>query len=166
MKTATIAHGLLWYLPPTMGYIHDQLLALGPERSLVLAAHPWAPGRFPLARVHFALAAPGQLHLSPAGRPLSPHYHALWRDTVRAEKAALLHVHDGRLAPSFLPLAREFSLPLVTTFLGRDVSADLNDPDYLAGLRTLFVEGDRFIAMSHSMARQIERLGCQPAKVG
>jgi colanic acid/amylovoran/stewartan biosynthesis glycosyltransferase WcaL/AmsK/CpsK len=165
MNTPTIAHGLLWYLPPTMGYIHDQLLALGAERSLVIAAHPWTPQRFPLPRVRFAPASPGQLHLSPAGRPLSPHYHELWRPTIRDERPALLHVHDGRLAPSFLPLAKEFGLPLVTTFLGRDVSAGLDDPDYLAGLHHLFDEGDRFIAMSQAMARQVERLGCPAEKI-
>jgi glycosyltransferase involved in cell wall biosynthesis len=165
MSGPTIAHGLLWYLPPTMGYIHDQLLALGPERSLVLAAHAWAPERFPLPHVHFAPSARGKLHLSPTGRPLSPRYHELWRPILRGGGAALLHIHDGRLAPAFLPLAREYNLPLVTTFFGRDVSTDLDDPDYLADLRRLFDEGDWFTVMSHAMARQIEHLGCPAEKI-
>lgn len=161
----TIAHGLLWYLPPTSGYLYDQLVALGPERSVVFAAHAWQPHRFPFPRVHFAPASRGQLHLSPRGRPVSPRFHEYWRDWVVKEEVGLLHVHDGRLAPSLLPLAREFELPLVTTFLGRDITADLDDEEYLSGLRQLFREGARFTVMSRDMARQVERLGCPAEKV-
>src|SRR6266566_7354906 len=67
---ATIAHALLWYLPPTSAYLYDHLVALGVDRSVVFAAHAWEPQRFPFPRVYVAPADGQQLHLSPVGRPL------------------------------------------------------------------------------------------------
>lgn len=162
---ATIAHGVLWYLPPTMGYLHDQLLTLGPERSVVWAAQRWEPERFPFPRVHFAPPPEEGSWLSATGRVVSPRFSPLWEPLVQEEAIAALHVHDGRLAPSFLPLARAWGLPLVTTFLGRDVSANLEEPGYRDALGRLFEEGDRFIVMSREMARRVQALGGPAGKI-
>src|SRR5713101_2781715 len=106
---STIAHCLIWYLPPTMGYVHDQLLALGADRSAVLALHPDEPDRFPLDRVYILSPLETVRHLPRCRLAISPPMDRLWRPIVREENVAALHVHDGRLAPSFLPLARHFS---------------------------------------------------------
>jgi len=167
MPTAplTLAQCLIWYLPPTMGYLYDQFMTLGPERSVVFAARPLEPGRFPFDRLYLAPASGDWRQLSPQGRLLSSAFHRLWRPIVQEERVALLHVHDGRLAPSFLSLARDLDLPLVTTFLGRDVSAHLDDAGYRVALQQLFDAGTLFTVMSQAMARQVERLGCPATKI-
>jgi colanic acid/amylovoran biosynthesis glycosyltransferase len=161
----TIAHCLIWYLPPTMGYIYDQMLALGPERSVVFAAHPVQPERFPFDRVYILPPSVEEKNLRPSDRVTCPPFHAVWRPIVTAERVALLHVHDGRIAPAFLPLAKYHHIPIATTFLGRDVTANLDDAHYVNALRFLFSQGDVFTVMSQDMARQVQRLGCPAHKI-
>jgi colanic acid/amylovoran biosynthesis glycosyltransferase len=162
----TIAHCMIWYLHPTMHYLYDQIVALGPERAVVFAARPVEPERFPLDRVYIAAPPP-----PPPVRPtrstifMAPPFHFMWHPLVQEENIALLHAHDGRIAPDFLPLARHFGIPIVTTFLGHDVSASLNDPHYVGALRVLFRKGDLFTVMSHDMGRQLEQLGCPNEKI-
>lgn len=148
-----------------MSYIHDQLLALGVERSVVFAAQAMNPERFPFPRLYIL---PSQVEISrwsPNDRLFLPRFDTLWRPLVSAENVAALHVHDGRIAPSFLPLARHCGIPIVTTFLGRDVTADLDNAEYLNALRLLFSQGHLFTVMSHDMARQVQRLGCPKEKL-
>jgi colanic acid/amylovoran biosynthesis glycosyltransferase len=161
----TIAQCLIWYLPPTMGYIYDQLMALGPERSVVFATEPVAPERFPFERLYFRQApAPVDVGSSQA-MAVAQTFAQLWAPLVREEKVALLHCHDGRIAPAFLSVAHRCDIPIATTFLGRDVSASLRDPGYVQALQTLFKEGDLFTVMSHDMARQVRHLGCPEDKL-
>jgi colanic acid/amylovoran biosynthesis glycosyltransferase len=161
----TIAHCLIWYLPLTMGYIYDQLLALKSARSVVFAAHAIQPERFPFDSVYILPPLEAGWDRVPGDRLIFPAFDVAWRPIVRAEQVALLHVHDGRIAPAFLPLARYYRIPIVTSFLGRDVTANLDDVHYLNALRLLFSRGDSFTVMSHDMAAQVQRLGCPEHKI-
>jgi colanic acid/amylovoran biosynthesis glycosyltransferase len=160
-----IAHCLIWYLHPTTHYLYDQIITSGRERAVVFAAHAVQPERFPLDRIYIA-QEPTQ-EQSPQDRAVMvvPPFHLMWRPIVREENVGLLHVHDGRIAPAFLPLARHFEIPIVTTFLGYDVSASLNDAAYINALRLLFGQGDLFVVMSQQMGRQLEQLGCPKTKI-
>jgi colanic acid/amylovoran biosynthesis glycosyltransferase len=156
---------MIWYLHPTMHYLYDQILALGRERAVVFAAIPVQPERFPLDRVYIAERPPEPPPPTRNTVLVVPPFHVQWRPLVQEEKVGLLHCHDGRAAPEFLPLALECGIPIVTTFLGYDVSASLNDPWSRAALPVLFRKGDLFTVMSQDMGRQIERLGCPREKI-
>lgn len=161
----TIAQCMIWYLPPTMGYVYDELQAVRPERSVVFTAHAVQPERFPFGRV-YTLPSPMEVaRQTRTGVAVIPPFDCLWRSLVREENVAALHVTDGRIAPEFLPLARRFGLPIVTTFLGYDVSAGLNNPSYVQALQDLFEKGDLFRVLSQDMARQIQRLGGPDGKI-
>jgi colanic acid/amylovoran biosynthesis glycosyltransferase len=161
----TVAQCMIWYLPPTMGYVYDELRAVRTVRSVVFAAHAVQPERFPLDRV-YTLPSPAEMaQRATRSATVLPPFDRLWHALVREENVAALHVIDGRIAPQFLPVAPHFRLPIVTTFLGYDVSAAPNNPEYVRALQQLFEKGDLFRVLSRDMARQIRRLGCPDGKI-
>src|ERR1043166_3912562 len=148
----SIAHCLIWYLKPTMGNLYDEIMACRPAASVILAAPPIEPERFPCRRLYSQPAGPTALDPS-IPSPALPLDGRIWRPVVDREEIQVIHAIDGRIAPGFVPLARECGLPLVTSFLGRDVSANLDDSRYVTALQLVFREGTVCRVVSDDMAR-------------
>lgn len=91
-----------------------------------------------------------------------------FRETESLQMCALIHAHFGPDATFALPLAKRYSLPLVTTFHGYDVLTSRERLAQLGGFRVkrflsqesrLKREGARFIAVSRFVQNALVRLG-------
>jgi glycosyltransferase involved in cell wall biosynthesis len=71
----------------------------------------------------------------------------------------------GPVGLGLLPVARALGCPLFVHFHGVDVSRIARDPGRLHAYRTLFAEVRGVIAPSAFIARQLETLGCDAAKL-
>jgi len=84
---------------------------------------------------------------------------------LRQENACLLHAHFGEWGYRCLKLKRRTGIPLVTTFYGWDMSRlPAQSAAWRERYRTLFQEGDLFLAEGPVMREGLIGLGCPPAK--
>jgi colanic acid/amylovoran biosynthesis glycosyltransferase len=80
--------------------------------------------------------------------------------------AGLLHIFFGHIAPQFRPLMRVWPHPVVVSFHGADAGVNMDKPGYLKAMREVFELADRMLCRSESLARDLEKLGCPPEKIG
>ncbi len=97
-----------------------------------------------------------------------------FREIESLQKCALIHAHFGPDATFALPLAKRYSLPLVTTFHGYDVLTNRSRLAQLGGFRVkrflkqedrLRREGSRFIAVSRFVQNALIRLGYPESRI-
>jgi colanic acid/amylovoran biosynthesis glycosyltransferase len=98
-------------------------------------------------------------------------------DILRQRNARLIHAYFGPVGWRMLSLKRKLGLPLVVTFLGDEISTDLEPwwwwwiqlgpgvPDWPARLRELLQEGDLFLAEGPFLRQRLIDFGCPPEKV-
>ncbi len=164
-----VVHVLRDYLPYSQTWIHRQIGWLPPSEVAVVAERVVSPGPvgFP-TRELFVLEASfprayRTLSWSP-GRRLVPR---LARCYLRGREPQVLHAHFGESGWRWLSLATRLGAALVTSFYGRDMSAQPRGaPVWRRRYRRLFACGTRFLCEGPVMARSLEALGCPRARIG
>lgn len=78
----------------------------------------------------------------------------------RSRGVALLHAEFLTDAIFFLPLRKRLNIPLVVSVRGADIYVKRD-----FAFRTIFVNGDLFLARSKKMARDLVKMGCPKHKV-
>jgi len=98
-------------------------------------------------------------------------------DVLRRRKVCLIHAYFGPIGWRLLALKRKLNLPLVVSFLGDEIAAELkpwdswwiksgsDKPDWPGRLRELAVEGDLLLAEGPFVRQRLIDLGCPPEKV-
>jgi colanic acid/amylovoran biosynthesis glycosyltransferase len=169
VDTRRIAHVIPEYLPRSATFVHTLLGHQTRSEAFVFAEATSNLDEFPIAHVRSRRAEDGE------GRPAAsvPGIAAARRstpfarwvaDAVGPADCALIHAHFGWSGRDSVAAASRLSLPLVTTFYGRDLSektrARRRDP-----YRRLFREGTLFVVEGPVMAQELARIGCDPRRI-
>ncbi len=84
---------------------------------------------------------------------------------VKKNRVSLIHAHHGQLGLLLLPFKEETSLPLITSFRGRDATLAHQPVGYLDGMKMLFEQGERFLPVCQYLAQRINMWGCPADKI-
>lgn len=85
---------------------------------------------------------------------------------VQKYNVKLLHAHFIPTASRFLPLKRRYSLPMIVSGYGYDISRFPRESNVnMNQIKALFEEAELFLAMSEDMKRDLQSLGCLPEKI-
>lgn len=159
----TVAHYVHTWLAHSETFIFQQARFARDFQPLILARYAQ----------HLETYGGFEMVLRDGGGPLEwlrdrlapPGVSACFRRALRQRPAALIHGHFGHHAWTALPLRRATGLPLVTSFYSRDSSALPRDPIWRDRYAELFAEGQRFLAISDDMRRDLIALGCPEARI-
>jgi glycosyltransferase involved in cell wall biosynthesis len=166
------AQYLATFLKPEMWHIYRQIRALRAFQPVVFCQKRENPDRFPF----------DDIIITP--KPRTHQLRRLWQKTIlrrpitiyRSEacalaqalataQARLLHVYFGHIGVHLYPFIETASLPVVISFHGADAQVDHESPFYAEISRRILGRVRLVLARSESIARRIETLGCDPAKI-
>lgn len=94
------------------------------------------------------------------GAPFSPDLRA-----ARRRSPALWHSHFGHVAVETHQWLERLELPRLVSFYGADLYALATRPEWQRRYRSLFERAEAILALGPAMARRLEGLGAEPAKV-
>jgi len=171
------------YLKPEMQSIYRQLIGLTRVRNTVFVQWREPGGQFP----YDPLVQLTKLHHRPKGNFLLRFYYKYiihqWPPPVEINKYVgpchpwdmveklrehqpdLVHAYYGHKAVTYLGMLKDWGGPWVVSFHGVDVARDVDKPEHLAALRTVFAEAELVMARSHSLLTRLQDLGCPPEKL-
>ena len=171
------------YLKPEMQSIYRQLIGLTRVRNTVFVQWMEPGGQFPYA----PLVQLTKLHHRPKGNFLLRFYYKYiirqWPPPVEINKYVgpchpwdmveklrlhqpdLVHAYYGHKAVTYLGMLKDWGGPWVVSFHGVDVARDVDKPEHLAALRTVFAEAELVMARSHSLLARLKDLGCPAEKL-
>jgi colanic acid/amylovoran biosynthesis glycosyltransferase len=166
---ARVAHVIETCFNRTETFVYEQVLAPGPYEAWCLAGRIQNAAEFPFERVRLCEVQwnghrPWDLVDRALWKVRPGHELPFWR-SLREVRPACLHAHFGHTGHRVLPIAREYGLPLVTSFYGRDASSLPREEGWMPRLQRLFVGGDVFLAEGPQMRARLIDLGCPPEKV-
>ena len=145
------------YLGWSQPFLHRLLAGLEPEvPGAVLCNRRENRERFPLPRY---ACATSQALIRPAGAAL------LAEVLQRAWQPWLLHAHFGWSGIRSLLLRQCLGVPLVTTFGGRDLGADLHDPLHRPLYDRLLQAADLCICVSDTLAAVLAEHGVADGRI-
>lgn len=165
------------YLTVSMTFIYRQLKGLREFEPIVLAGHLDNMDVFPFEKIYSpSIGRKGETFFN---RLYSKLYRTIRRtyvytserdvnyygEIITKNKIRLIHSHFGPCGIKMIPVKQKCDVPLITTFHGFDVSKLLRNKTYLEDLKSLFKNGDYFIAVSESMREKMISLGCPETKV-
>ncbi|MEW9668611.1 glycosyltransferase [Ammoniphilus sp. 3BR4] len=84
---------------------------------------------------------------------------------LKAKRTSLIQAFFGPSAIRILPYKKKTSIPLISSFHGKDVSARLRDKSYKRKLRSVFRHSARVLVVSREMKRKLVRLKCPKRKI-
>ncbi|MCP5055391.1 MAG: glycosyltransferase family 4 protein [bacterium] len=145
------------YLGWSQPFLHSLLNGLEPKvPGAVLCNRRENRERFP---VHRYACASSQALFRPAGAAiLAEVLHQAWRPW-------LLHAHFGWSGIRSLLVRQCLGVPLVTTFGGRDLGADLHDPGHRPLYARLLQASDLCICVSETLAMELSEQGVEDARI-
>jgi glycosyltransferase involved in cell wall biosynthesis len=166
------AQYLATFLKPEMWHIYRQIRALRSFRPVVFCQKRENATRFPF----------DDLVLTP--KPRTHQLRRLWQKTIlrrpitiyrsearalaqalAAAEARLLHIYFGHIAVHLYPFIEAAPLPVVISFHGADAQVGHESRVYAEISRQVFARVRLVFARSESIARRIQALGCDPAKI-
>lgn len=154
-----IAQAFIQYLAPSEIFLHNQFRYLRRYYPLVLAITPYLNTnipRFPQTEFY----NPDQGH-TPIDRG---HFVKWFGEQLTAQNFTAVHAHGAYAGILFSFTTQEYNLPLIVSFMGRDISASARDPLYRVELQLLFRRASQIIALSTYMYNQLIDLGCPVEK--
>lgn len=84
---------------------------------------------------------------------------------LKTKRTSLIQAFFGPSAIRILPYKKKTSIPLISSFHGKDVSARLRDKSYKRKLRSVFKHSARVLVVSREMKRKLVRLKCPKRKI-
>ena len=160
------------YLPRTQTFIYFQLKALRGVRPVVASYHPFSNlALFPLDGIpHYSVAPRAYSVQQVWQRAVRGVRGRGWLESYRWDRfasqmepygIAVLHAHFGPTGYMTLPLKRRLSVPMITTFYGRDATA----ADDGWSRKPLHSECDLFLVEGPFLAQQLQKRGCPAGKI-
>jgi len=162
-----VAHLIDCYLSISEVFIYELIRGLNSVQNFIVARQMSNPELFPFEPLYYCQNNGGGRIKSILRRFFPGHPDGLHQaePIIRDEGASLLHAHFGLLGVRTLFLKEKLDIPLITSFYGVDASRQARDPRYRKGFKTLFEEGDLFLAEGSAMKRRLIDLGCSPGKI-
>lgn len=155
-----------------MWHIYRQIRALRAFRPVVFCQKRENPERFPF----------DDIVLTP--KPRTHQLRRFWQKTLlrrpitiyrsearalsralAAAEARLVHIYFGHIGVHLYPFIESARLPVVISFHGADAQVDHESRVYAEISRQVLARVRLVLARSESIARRIEALGCDPAKI-
>ncbi|MCB8943682.1 MAG: glycosyltransferase [Ardenticatenaceae bacterium] len=153
------------YLALSETFIYQYLTNLHAYRPIMLARFAQNLSNFPFADVYTLSQLPLLARYWNYAwfrlRRQSPYFNQI----IRRERPSLLHAHFGTEGVYALPTHHLFDLPLLTTFYGKDMSQQAQEPRWQAGYKRLFAQGTLFLVEGNHMKKSLIALGCPPEKI-
>ncbi|MBO8170774.1 MAG: glycosyltransferase [Bacillaceae bacterium] len=84
---------------------------------------------------------------------------------IKKNRIKALHVHHGTLARKVMFLKKEYGLPLIVSFRGKDATAYPKDKKNLRFLKKVFKKGDLFLPVCQHLKERLIELGCPEKKI-
>jgi colanic acid/amylovoran biosynthesis glycosyltransferase len=168
MPQRVVGHVFIEYLDKPMAYLYQEITSLRRYQSRVFCERHIDDGRFEGPEVY-------TLYRYRSKRSLRGlFFRALVRLTpdrlpgfiirqLRLHPTHLLHAHFGTTALRLVQLRQRVTVPLVTTFYGRDASGELRA--HPEAYRRLFAVGDMFIVQGEQIRDRLIAYGCPPEKL-
>jgi colanic acid/amylovoran biosynthesis glycosyltransferase len=165
-----VAHVIPEYLPRSATFVHTLIGHQERSEPFVFAEATSNLEEFPVAHVESYREEGGGGARGPLDRLIAPvrakgtPYSRWLAAAVSRSRCSLIHAHFGWSGRDSVTAATQLSVPLVTTFYGRDLSetrrARRRDP-----YRRLFRAGTLFIVEGPAMAQELARVGCDPERI-
>lgn len=163
---------LRYYLPPTMTFVHRQLLGVSQRfRPIVLTSSLSNRGIFPHDDIRVKERSVFDRVSARIERSIRGEYASLsagnrrfWRQALVADDVRLIHAHFGLYALEILPVARDLGMPLVATFHGFGASVLLRQPRYVSQLKHLFGYA-QVLAASRATADRLLAVGADAKRL-
>jgi len=160
-----------WFLP-TETFLYNTIRNCRTTRPVLIGYERMNSDLFPVDCPVVALYQPGtwaakkqRIRVELLGERGRSHFDTPRMDAALAEyDARVLHAHFGSTGVRALDTRRRTGLPLITTFYGRDLSADARTDEWREGTRQLFEEGDRFLVEGPYMRERLVETGCPTEK--
>ncbi len=92
-------------------------------------------------------------------------YYNYFSGVLRKHNAIVMECHFGTCGVEFLQVKQNLGLPMVTVFHGADMSLVPCDPEWREKYKTLFGEGELFLAEGTHMKEGLVELGCPEGKI-
>jgi colanic acid/amylovoran biosynthesis glycosyltransferase len=166
------AQYVVTFLKPEMLHIYRQITSLRAFRPVVFCQKRENARTFPFAdlsvlpkpRTH-ALRRLWQKQI--LGRPITIYRSEARRilDSLRVERAELLHVYFGHIGVHLLPLLEICPLPTIVSFHGADAGVDLDKPALLGPTRRVLEIATLLLVRSESLADRLVELGASRGKI-
>jgi glycosyltransferase involved in cell wall biosynthesis len=155
------------YLPRSATFVHTLIQHQARAEAFVFAQATSNLDEFPVAHVEACpedAKPPRGVARVTAGRRRRSTFARWVAEAVAYADCALIHAHFGWSGRDAVAAATRLSLPLVTTFYGRDLSetarARRRDP-----YRRLFRDGTLFVVEGPVMADELAGIGCDPGRI-
>ncbi len=162
-----IAHLVSSYLFLTGTWIHRQIVNTKRYKPVVLTTKTENLDIFPFEPIfsYGHLSTIEKVFIRLRNHAFNGVYYNFFYGLLRKHKAVLMHCHFGSCGVTFLNVKKKLGLPMVTAFYGFDMSVLPRDPDWRAKYKTLFAEGERFLAEGTHMKKCLVELGCPESKI-
>lgn len=148
----------------TQSHENAEMFPFEPVVTLKKLARPRLKGNF-LLRFWFKHVIKKWPPPFPINKEVRPYYPYDLVELLKAEKPDLVHVYYGHKAVHYLEMLEAWGGPFVVSFHGVDVSKFLDQPDYVAKLKTVFKKAALVMARSQSLLDRLEELGCPVDKL-
>ncbi len=156
------------YLLQTENWIFNQIRFLKDFRSIVYCLNEKKPNKFDGPLIHSLNRdlSSWRKYYERGVRKFVTGYYPYFYRKLKIEKPQLIHAHFGWTGLNFLPLAKAFNLPLITSFYGADLSLQKKTTVKLQDFyKPLFADGELFLVEGPAAFRQLTTLGCPPDKI-
>jgi colanic acid/amylovoran biosynthesis glycosyltransferase len=161
----------LWFLP-TETFLYNTIRHCRETRPVLIGYERVNAAEFPISCPVVPLYQPGtwaakwqRIRFEVLGERGRSHFENRRVDTaLQRHGARVLHAHFGSTGARSLGVRHRTGLPLITTFYGRDVSADVDLPEWRERYPRLFEEGERFLVEGPHMRQRLIEAGCPPEK--
>lgn len=148
----------------TQSHENAELFPFEPVVTLKKLVRPRLKGNF-LLRFWFKHVIKQWPPPFPINKEVRPYYPYDLVDLLKADNPDLVHVYYGHKAVHYLEMLEAWGGPFVVSFHGVDVSKFLDQPDYVAKLKTVFKKASLVMARSQSLLDRLEELGCPAEKL-
>ncbi|RBP45939.1 glycosyltransferase involved in cell wall biosynthesis [Roseimicrobium gellanilyticum] len=148
----------------TQSHENAEMFPFEPVVTLKKLPRPRLKGNF-LLRFWFKHVIKSWPPPFPINKEVSPYYPYDLVELLKADKPDLVHVYYGHKAVHYLDMLEAWGGPFVVSFHGVDVSKFLDQPEYVAKLKTVFKKANLVMARSQSLLDRLEELGCPADKL-
>lgn len=168
-KSGTAAIFCATFLRPEMLHIHRQIVGLSTFSPVVLTQKK--EGDWPVRTLE-VIPRSGFRFL---GRGIERWFGRPWQISggetrkmaaiLRRTGTSVLHIFFGNVAVHMLPLLRCSPVPVVVSFHGSDVTGEIATPAFGRARNEMFRRATLVLCRSEQLARRVQALGCDPAKL-
>ncbi len=161
----TVAHCITPYLQTAGPWVYEQIRHNIHYRSIILTQEIFDVESYPVDLLYSPeMLSRTQIFLNRLVRKFLGQY-SYYTPIIRKERVALLHAHFGYEGCRVLCAKRKTKVPLITSFYGADATEYSRYSFWMRRYKSLFEEGEMFLAEGTAMALKLLEMGCDENKI-